>query len=144
VEVVAAPDSCDPVSSPAPVRRPLLSTRRRWSWPSLAEGVAYASAIAVVLGAAVLHPATRLAGRSDDARYYTWLGWRIGRLIAHGHLVPGRIPDVIAPFGLDLRLLDGYLPSYVSGLFNVVFGPVLSYNLTFVAGAALNLARTRG
>src|SRR5207237_1044525 len=47
------------------------------------------------------------------------------------------------PFGLDLRLLDGYLPSYVAGLFNLVAGPMLAYNLTFVTGAVLNVVCAR-
>jgi len=107
------------------------------------EWAVYALAIAVVLGPGVVHANTELIGRSDDARYYTWLGWRMGQLITHGHIVPLRIGDVIAPFGLDLRLVDGYLPSYVSGLFNVVFGPYLAYNATFVIGAALNIMGAR-
>jgi hypothetical protein len=81
----------------------------------------------------------RLVGRSDDCRYYP------GRL---GDRSPGRTdrrrrPNVIAPFGLDLRLVDGYLPSYVSGLFNLLFGPFLSYNLTFVTGAVQNAELSR-
>jgi hypothetical protein len=103
----------------------------------------YALAIALVLGPGLLHAGSELLGRSDDARYYAWLGWRMSRLIAHGHVVPLRIPDVIAPFGLDLRLLDGYLPSYVSGLYNLMFGPYLAYNLTFVTGAVLNVVGAR-
>ncbi len=103
----------------------------------------YVVAIVLVLGPGLLHAGTRLVGRSDDGRYYAWLGWAIGRLIAHGHVVPLRIPNVIAPFGLDLRLVDGYLPSYVSGCFNLAFGPFLSYNLTFVTGAVLNLLAAR-
>ena len=113
------------------------------SWPTLAEAAVYAVAIVLVLGPGVFHASTRLVGRSDDGRYYAWLGWAIGHLVAHGHVVPLRIPNVIAPFGLDLRLVDGYLPSYVSGLFNLVFGPILSYNLTFVTGAVLNLLCAR-
>jgi hypothetical protein len=91
----------------------------------------------------VLHARTQILGTGDDARYYTWLGWRMGRLIAHGHVVPFHVGDVIHPFGLDLRLLDGYLPSYVSGLFNLVAGPVLAFNLTVVVGAILNLLAAR-
>ena len=91
----------------------------------------------------MLHARTQILGAGDDARYYTWLGWRMGRLIAHGHIVPFHVGDVIHPFGLDLRLLDGYLPSYVSGLFNLVVGPVLAFNLTFVVGAILNVLAAR-
>jgi hypothetical protein len=134
--------------SAAVTARPLL----RWrvagreltvSWPAIAEVAVYALAIVLVLGPGVFHATTRLVGRSDDGRYYAWLGWAIGRLVAHGHVLPLRIPNVIEPFGLELRLVDGYLPSYVSGLFNLVFGPFLSYNLTFVTGAVLNLLGAR-
>jgi len=111
--------------------------------PAFVEWGAYTLAIAAVLGPGLVHASTELIGRSDDARYYTWLGWRMGQLIAHGHLVPLRIRDVIAPFGLDLRLVDGYLPSYVSGLFNLLVGPYLAYNATFVTGAALNIVGAR-
>ena len=117
--------------------------RLRWSAPALVEVGVYAVAVALVLGPGLIHAGTRLVGRSDDGRYYAWLGWAIGRLIAHGHLVPLHIPNVIAPFGLDLRLVDGYLPSYVSGLFNLAFGPYLSYNLAFVTGAVLNIVGAR-
>ncbi|HEX5095659.1 MAG TPA: hypothetical protein VFX21_06600 [Acidimicrobiia bacterium] len=84
-----------------------------------------------------------MLGGSDDARYYAWLGWRVSRLIADGHVLPAHIPDVIAPFGLDARLLDGYLPTYVCALWNLVTGPVLAYNLTLITGVALNLLAAR-
>src|SRR4029077_12271071 len=109
----------------------------------LAEAVVYAVAIVLVVWPGVLHARTQMLGAGDDARYYTWLGWRIGRLIAHGHVIPFHVGDVIHPFGLDLRLLDGYLPSYVCGLFNLLVGPVLAFNLTFVAGAILNVLSAR-
>jgi hypothetical protein len=108
-----------------------------------AEVVAYIVAIALVLWPAVRHGNTRMVGASDDARYYTWLGWSFGELIGDGNLIPLRIDDVISPFGLELRLLDGYLPIYVSGLFNLVTSPVLAYNLTFVTGGVLNLLAAR-
>ena len=103
----------------------------------------YAVVVALVVWPGALHARTQILGAGDDARYYTWLGWKMGRLIAHGHVVPFRVGDVIRPFGLDLRLLDGYLPSYVSGLFNLVAGPVLAFNLTVVTGAILNLLAAR-
>jgi hypothetical protein len=110
---------------------------------ALAEAGVYAVVIALVVWPGVLHARTQILGAGDDARYYTWLGWKIGHLIASGHVVPFHAGDVIHPFGLDLRLLDGYLPSYVSGLFNLVAGPVLAFNLTVVTGAMLNLLAAR-
>ncbi len=109
----------------------------------LAEAGVYVVAIVLVVWPGVLHARTQILGAGDDARYYTWLGWRMGRLIAAGHIIPFHVGDVIRPFGLDLRLLDGYLPSYVSGLFNLIVGPVLAFNLTFVAGAILNVLAAR-
>lgn len=103
------------------------------------EQLVYAVAIVLVLWPGILHARTQIIGAGDDARYYTWLGWTMGRSIAHGHVIPFHAGNVIHPFGLDLRLLDGYLPSYVSGLFNLVVGPVLAFNLTFVVGAILNV-----
>ena len=109
----------------------------------LLEGAVYAVTIVLIVWPGVLHARTQILGAGDDARYYTWLGWRMGRLIAHGHIVPFHVGDVIHPFGLDLRLLDGYLPSYVSGVFNLVAGPVLAFNLAFVTGAILNVLAAR-
>ena len=111
--------------------------------PGIAEVAVYVVAILLVVWPAVWHARTQIFGAGDDARYYTWLGWRMGRLIAHGHIVPFHVGDVIHPFGLDLRLLDGYLPSYVSGLFNLIVGPILAFNLTFVMGAILNVLAAR-
>jgi len=118
-------------------------SRRGITGAGVAEIAAYTVAILVVVWPGILHARTQILGAGDDARYYTWLGWRMGKLIAHGHVVPFHVGDVIHPFGLDLRLLDGYLPSYVSGLFNLVVGPVLAFNLTFVTGAILNIAAAR-
>jgi len=111
--------------------------------PAGLEGATYALAIVLIFWPGLVRARYEIIGAGDDARYYTWLGWRMGRLIAHGILVPLRVPDVIAPFGFDLRLIDGYLPSYVSALFNLVVGPILAYNLTFLTGAVLNVACAR-
>ena len=143
MEVVASATPRVGVSSRPLLRWRVAGRELTVTGPALAEAAVYALAIVLVLGPGVLHAGSRLVGRSDDGRYYAWLGWAIGRLVAHGHVVPLRIPNVITPFGLDLRLVDGYLPSYVSGLFNLAFGPILSYNLTFVTGAVLNLLCAR-
>lgn len=121
----------------------MSAARRRWSLAAVAEVACYVVAVAVVCWPAILHLSTQILGASDDARYYTWLGWRMGRLIASGHLLPTRVPDVIAPFGLDIRLLDGYLPSYVTGLWNLVVGPIAAFNLALITGAILNVVAAR-
>lgn len=126
------------------VAAPVAAFRRRFR-PStaLVEAAIYVVAVACVVWPAILHARHLILGGSDDSRYYTWLGWRMGQLIAHGHVVPLRVPDVISPFGLDLRLIDGYLPSYVSGLYNLFVGPVLAFNLALVTGAFLNVLSAR-
>jgi hypothetical protein len=123
--------------------RRALGALTRWSVSAFAEAGTYAVAIVLAFWPGLIHARTEMLGGSDDGRYYAWLGWRVGRLIAHGHVLPVRITDVISPFGLDLRLLDGYLPSYVAGLYNLVAGPTLAYNLTFVTGAVLNVVAAR-
>ncbi len=133
----------DPASTTEPRRRWLHRLGGLWDPGSRVEQLVYAAAIVLVLWPGILHARTQILGAGDDARYYTWLGWTMGRSIAHGHLVPFHAGNVIHPFGLDLRLLDGYLPSYVSGLFNLVVGRVLAFNLTFVAGAVLNVYAAR-
>jgi hypothetical protein len=143
VEVVAGSPPRIAVTARSVLRWRVAGREVAVSSAALAEAAVYALAIVLVLGPGIFHANTRLVGRSDDGRYYAWLGWAIGHLVSHGHVLPLRVPNVIAPFGLDLRLVDGYLPSYVSGLFNLVFGPYLSYNLTFVTGAVLNLLGAR-
>lgn len=115
----------------------------RLTLPGVAELAVYVVAVACVVWPAILHARHSILGGSDDGRYYTWLGWRMGRLIAAGHIVPLHVPDVISPFGYDLRLIDGYLPSYVSGVYNLVVGPVLAFNLAMVTGAFLNVFSAR-
>jgi hypothetical protein len=125
---------------PRDVPRPSSGSR---AVPLAIEVAIYAVTIVLLVWPVPLHFASRIVGASDDTRYYTWLGWRIGKLIASGHVVPTRIPDVIAPYGLDLRLLDGYLPSYVAGLWNLVVGPFAAFNLTVLTGAVLNTIAAR-
>ena len=75
--ILSALDRSDDVASRGLRPRP-RSRRRR----------VYAVAILLVVWPGVLHARTQILGAGDDARYYTWLGWRMGRLIAHGHIVP--------------------------------------------------------
>ncbi|HYL51703.1 MAG TPA: acyltransferase, partial [Acidimicrobiia bacterium] len=131
------------VEEPSPHRAPLDRRKRRVTRGAVGEAGAYALAMVVVMWPVFRHIGTRIIGGTDDARYYTWLGWRIGHLIANGDVAPARISDAIVPYGLDLRLLDGYLPTYIAGLYNTVLGPILAFNLTFVTGAALNLLGAR-
>jgi hypothetical protein len=132
---LAAPTTSAPVDAP--------TRGLRAAAPAFAEVGVYAVAVVLVVWPGILHLRTQILGAGDDARYYAWLGWRMGRQIAGGHVVPFHAAGVIHPFGLDLRLLDGYLPSYVSGLFNLVAGPVLALNLTFVTGAIANVLGAR-
>lgn len=134
-------DGTDTTAAAGPTG-PTGRSRRLWL-PALGEAAVYVVAVACVVWPGILHARHAILGAGDDARYYTWLGWRIGRLVAHGHVVPLRIPDVITPFGFDLRLIDGYLPSYVSGLYNLLVGPVLAFNLAMVTGAFLNVLSAR-
>ncbi|MDQ3984972.1 MAG: hypothetical protein M3280_00505 [Actinomycetota bacterium] len=85
-----------------------------------------------------LHPSTSFVG-FEDAHYYLWLEWRVGELIQSGDILSMHIPDVVVPFGVDIRLLDGQLPTLFGGLLNLVAGPLLAYNLGLLSATALNL-----
>ena len=87
---------------------------------------------------ATFHLADKFVGWRDG-NYYMWLSWRVGDLIRAGDIFSLRIPDVVFPFGVDLRLADGLLPTFVGGLFNVFFRPVLAYNLALIFATFLNL-----
>ncbi|MFM7224806.1 MAG: hypothetical protein ACKO1Y_05135 [Actinomycetota bacterium] len=100
-------------------------------------------AVLLVSGPALVFAGSRIVGAGDDARYYRWLGWRIGRAIADGRLVPLRLGGVITPTGLDLRLVDGYLPSWIAGALNLDLSPTAAYNFVFVIGAIANLLAAR-
>jgi len=117
-------------------------------WRRLVPGAGTASAIAgelvayVVTGLAMLWPlsfslASNIAGW-QDARYYSWLNWRVGRMLASGDLTL-RIRDIVWPYGVDIRLLDGHLPTLIGGLWDVVAQPELAYNLGLLTAIGLNL-----
>lgn len=78
-----------------------------------------------------------------DANYYMWLSWRLGELVQSWDIFSLRIPDLVFPIGLDLRLIDGLLPSLYGGVLNLFTGPMLAYNLTLLTGTLLNLWAAR-
>jgi hypothetical protein len=96
----------------------------------------------VVTGLAMLWPLTFSLGSSvagwKDARYYAWVNWRIGEMLASGD-IGLRIREIVWPYGIDVRLLDGQLPTLIGGLWNLVAAPSLAYNLGLLTGIGLNL-----
>ena len=122
---------------------PSSPPRRRWridrasaAW-SVVELAAY-----VVTGLTMLWPLTFRLGSSvagwKDARYYAWVNWRIGEMLASGD-IGLRIRDIVWPYGVDVRLLDGLLPTLIGGLWNLVAAPPLAHNLGLLTGIGLNL-----
>lgn len=85
-----------------------------------------------------LHPTTAFLGWKD-ANYYMWLSWRLGDLIASGDIFGLEIPDVVIPYGSSLLLMDGLLPSLLGGIWNLLSGPFLAYNLTIFTLTLLNM-----
>lgn len=109
-------------------------------WLPLIEVAAGFVVVAAVMWPVTAHPGDQLAG-SIDAPYHAWLGWRLAELWGHGHLFTWVIPDAVAPMGLDLRLIDGLFPGWVTALFGLVTGGnlFLSYNLALATGIGLDL-----
>ncbi|MBV6507630.1 MAG: hypothetical protein JJLCMIEE_00680 [Acidimicrobiales bacterium] len=110
----------------------------RWRWRAV-EVVTHLGVPLLLMWPTVLHPFDRWVG-TFDAPYSAWLGWRFGELIADGSVIPLTISDAVHPVGVDTLLLDGYLPAYVNGLFNLVAGPFSSYNLTVFVGLVADVA----
>ncbi len=112
--------------------------RDRWRRGLLLELLTYAVVAIAMTWPLARHLTDQLMG-AGDAEYFVWLGWRVGRLIGSGHLLPVLIPDVVWPYGFDLRLSEGYLPMMVNGLWNLVAPPVTAYNLSLLTATGLNL-----
>ena len=106
------------------------------------------TAIAFELGAylvtalAMLWPLTFQLGSYvagwRDARYYVWASWRAGEKLASGDFGL-RIPEIVWPYGIDVRLVDGQLPTMIGGIWNLVASPELAHNLGLLTGIALNI-----
>jgi hypothetical protein len=105
---------------------------------ALSEAVVYLGALLLMFWPVAFDLTTSIVGRGD-ARYYMWQGWRIGELIRSGDIWSMRIPDVVYPYGLNLLLNDGFIPSMVGGMWNLVASPSVSYNLALATAFGLNL-----
>ncbi|MCB0990724.1 MAG: hypothetical protein KDB16_07085, partial [Acidimicrobiales bacterium] len=82
-------------------------------------------------------PSGRYYGPGDSDQNI-WFGWRFGQAFREWNLIPLRFEDMLVPFGFDVVLVDGYLPLWVSGWFNLIAPPVLAYNLTLSVIAMVN------
>jgi hypothetical protein len=105
--------------------------------PLAAEVAVYVGVALLMLWPVTAHLTSRFAGWKD-AQYYTWLNWSVGQMIRSGHFGL-RLPAVVSPYGLDLRLVDGQLPTLIGGLWNAVAGPYLAQNLGLMTATLLNL-----
>ena len=86
---------------------------------------------------------SQLFGGNGDGYNWRWQIWRMSQEFRQWHLFPTRFDDVIAPYGVDLRLNDGYLSMYIGGLWNLMTGPTLAYNLTLATSVILNFFSAR-
>jgi len=117
--------------------------------PSPAETGPLAAAVHAVVGLgaalAVVSPLAASPGADRwvghwDAPYSAWLGWRVGEAMRAGTWLPTTIPDALWPAGIDLRVTDGVLPAYVTGLLNLLgLDPYAAYNLTLLVGVSLSV-----
>lgn len=86
---------------------------------------------------------SHLFGGNGDGYNWRWQIWRMSQEFRQWHIFPTRFDDVIAPYGVDLRLNDGYLSMYVGGLWNLITGPTLAYNMTLATSVILNFFSAR-
>lgn len=84
-----------------------------------------------------------LFGGNGDGYNWRWQIWRVGQEFRQWRIFPTRFDDVIVPYGVDLRLNDGYLSMYVGGLWNLLCNPTLAYNLTVATSVITNFFSAR-
>ena len=103
--------------------------------------------VSLILVALMFWPVTNwssyLFGGNGDGYNWRWQIWRMSQEFRHWNLFPTRFNDVIAPYGVDLRLNDGYLAMYIGGIWNLITGPTLAYNLTLASSVILNFFAAR-
>jgi len=105
---------------------------------NVAEWALYVMVALLLMWPVPLHFGSSVAG-NGDVHYYLWLTWAVGQMIRHGHLAL-HIPNVIWPFGSDVRLLDGQVPTLIGGLWQAVVGsPYVAFNLALMTGTLLNI-----
>jgi hypothetical protein len=116
---------------------------RRWL-PDVRTAMALAGELIayVATALAMLWPLTFALGSHIagwlDARYYAWANWRAGEMLASGDLTL-RIREIVWPYGIDIRHLDGQLPTLIGGFWNLAASPELAHNLGLLTGIGLNL-----
>ena len=118
-------------------------TERRFGRGTALEWAIYFGVAMLLVWPVWLHPLTRYMGVPGDPPYYVWLGWRMGEAFRHGDLLPTHLSGAVHPFGIDTLLLDGLLPSWINGWFNLITGPFLAYTLTQTVGTLGNLFAAR-
>lgn len=106
-----------------------------------------ASVVALLLVVLMFWPisnwSSQLFGGNGDGYNWRWQIWRMSQEFRQWHIFPTRFDDVIAPYGVDLRLNDGYLSMYIGGLWNLITGPTLAYNMTLATSVILNFFSAR-
>ena len=122
---------------------PDLPSRTRWGRAVGLEAAEALGVTAVIV--ALIWPSLRTFGTayigSWDAHYAGWLSWRVGHLSAFPFVA--RIPDALVPAGIDLRLLDGLLPTWVGAALIRIAGTYRGYNLMLVCALAANYLAAR-
>jgi hypothetical protein len=102
---------------------------------------------AVILSLVMFWPisnwSSQIYGGNGDGYNWRWQIWRMSQEFREGRLIPTQFDDVIAPYGVDLRLNDGYLSMYIGGIWNLLVRPTLAYNLTLVTSVFLNFFAAR-
>ena len=111
--------------------------KRSWV-PAAGEWTFHIVVALLVMWPVTFHMTSAFIGWRDS-NYYMWLSWRTGELLSSGDVFSLQIPDVVHPYGVDVLLLDGHLPTLIGGLWNLVAGPFLAFNLAMVTATLLNI-----
>lgn len=118
--------------------------RNPWRW---GHDLVIPASVSIALVAISFWPmsnwATHLYGGVGDNFNWRWQIWRFSEELRQWNLIPTEFDDVVAPYGVDLRLNDGYLGMYIGGLWNLVLRPTLAYNVTVATAMLLTFWSSR-
>ena len=81
---------------------------------------------------------SRMVGAPGDREWYVYISWKIGEALRHG-VSPFHLTGLSAPYGYNVLVGDGFLPPFVGGFLNLIFGPIASYNLLLMASTVLGV-----
>ncbi len=118
-------------------------SRSRLDGLSRSRWMAVVGIVAVLIALVLFHNtyahfATDSLGQQGDREWYVYLSWKIGQAIRSGSSII-HLHGMTSPYGYNLLVGDGSLPPVMGGAINVLFGPIVAYNLLLMSATVLGV-----